>query len=69
MKIGETMNYRGYTIKKVKHIKPYYIKECGVFAQTERQAKDFITLMGKDAITLKLDKVTDALNNYIKKGE
>lgn len=69
MKLGETINYKGYTIKKVKHINPYYIKECGVFAKTEKQAKDFIASMGKNEISLKLDKVLDALNNYIKKGE
>jgi hypothetical protein len=72
MKIGETINYKGFTIKKVKIVKDkieYLIKDIGLFFKTEKQAKKFIDDMGKDAITIKLDKVVDALNDYTRKGE
>lgn len=69
MKLGETINYKGYTIKKVKIVKDkieYLIKDTGLFFKTINKAKKFIDDMGKDTITIKLDKVLDELNNYIK---
>ena len=57
MKIGETISYKGYTIKRGIGIRPYYVKECGLFVKTEKQAKDFIDSMGKDAITINLKDI------------
>lgn len=53
MKLGETINYKGFKIKKVKILKDkieYLIKDIGLFFKTEKQAKNFIDDMGKNVI-------------------
>jgi hypothetical protein len=72
MKIGEIIIYKDYKIKKVKWAKDkckFLNKDIGLYFETLNKAKKFIDNMGKDAVTIKLDKVLGALNNYIEKGE
>lgn len=51
MKIGEIIEYKGYTIKRTRQLIPYYIKDTGLFFNTLNQAKRFVDNMGKNVVS------------------